>query len=241
MAVSVFELHRYTDGQWKERGVGEIKILKHTDSGQMRLLMRREQVLKICLNQRLSDDIDLKPMARSEGKAWVWHADDYSEGEIKHEQLAIRFKTKDIADQFKRAIEDAKVGKLVTPVKVTTPEGEKTDDKVTTPAKEPSPGVKPKTLLDSFNFTTPSQSTTTTSTTSTFKFGEATFSFGSSTTFGGTVPSASGFSFPKSLSSATPDTGSKETTVRSRRVSSSKSSLLANLLTSDDEEPETGI
>uniref|UniRef100_A0AAZ1XAQ4 RanBD1 domain-containing protein n=1 Tax=Oreochromis aureus TaxID=47969 RepID=A0AAZ1XAQ4_OREAU len=35
--------------EWKERGIGNVKILKHSTKGKVRLLMRREQVLKICV------------------------------------------------------------------------------------------------------------------------------------------------------------------------------------------------
>ena len=28
------KLYRYTDGQWKERGVGDMKLLRHADSGE---------------------------------------------------------------------------------------------------------------------------------------------------------------------------------------------------------------
>ena len=45
------KLFRLIDGQWKERGLGELKILK--GSGQHRLVMRREQVLKLCANHKL--------------------------------------------------------------------------------------------------------------------------------------------------------------------------------------------
>ena len=35
---------------WKERGVGELKIMRHRNTGQVKLIMRRDQVLKICCN-----------------------------------------------------------------------------------------------------------------------------------------------------------------------------------------------
>jgi len=38
------KLFRLVDGEWKERGIGDVKILKHKTSKKIRLLMRREQV-----------------------------------------------------------------------------------------------------------------------------------------------------------------------------------------------------
>ena len=47
-------LYRYDNeeepAQWKERGRGDIKILKHKESGTCRILMRRDKTLKICAN-----------------------------------------------------------------------------------------------------------------------------------------------------------------------------------------------
>ena len=42
-------LYRYAKelGVWKERGVGDVKLLRHRNSGILRLLMRREQVRAI--------------------------------------------------------------------------------------------------------------------------------------------------------------------------------------------------
>lgn len=37
-------------GEWKERGTGDMKILKHKETGKVRLLMRRDKTLKICAN-----------------------------------------------------------------------------------------------------------------------------------------------------------------------------------------------
>jgi Ran-binding protein 1 len=36
--------------EWKERGTGEVKLLKHIENGKIRLLMRREKTLKVCAN-----------------------------------------------------------------------------------------------------------------------------------------------------------------------------------------------
>ena len=38
------KLFRFVGGEWKERGLGVLKILQHRESGRIRLLMRREQV-----------------------------------------------------------------------------------------------------------------------------------------------------------------------------------------------------
>ncbi|XP_070771295.1 E3 SUMO-protein ligase RanBP2 isoform X3 [Enoplosus armatus] len=92
--------------EWKERGIGNVKILKHTTKGKVRLLMRREQVLKICANHYINADMLLKPNAGSD-KSWVWNAIDYADEEPKPEQLAIRFKTVDEASFFKAKFEEA--------------------------------------------------------------------------------------------------------------------------------------
>ena len=98
--------------QWKERGVGEIKILVNRATGRARLLMRRDQVLKICCNHYLTPDMTLTPMAGS-SKAWTWFTlCDFADETPKPEKLAARFKSQEVAVAFKRAFEMA-VGGLV--------------------------------------------------------------------------------------------------------------------------------
>ncbi|KAM4699561.1 E3 SUMO-protein ligase RanBP2-like [Discoglossus pictus] len=92
--------------EWKERGIGNVKILRHRVTGKIRLLMRREQVLKICANHYINADMKLKPNAGSD-KSYVWHAYDYADEMPKPEQLAIRFKTVDEAALFKVKFEEA--------------------------------------------------------------------------------------------------------------------------------------
>ncbi|GFY99338.1 RAN binding protein 1 [Actinidia rufa] len=36
--------------QWKERGAGTVKLLKHKETGKVRLVMRQSKTLKICAN-----------------------------------------------------------------------------------------------------------------------------------------------------------------------------------------------
>ena len=91
--------------QWKERGIGELKILKNKETKKVRILMRREQVLKVCANHTISKEMKLTPMSSSD-KAWCWNAMDYSEGEMKREQLAAKFKNADIAARFKEVFEE---------------------------------------------------------------------------------------------------------------------------------------
>ncbi|XP_068685132.1 E3 SUMO-protein ligase RanBP2-like [Montipora foliosa] len=102
------KLYRYVteEKQWKERGVGDIKLLRNTFTGKIRVLMRREQVLKICANHQITTDMKLQPNAGSE-RSWVWStAADFSEEECKAERLAVKFKNEEIAKQFKEKFEE---------------------------------------------------------------------------------------------------------------------------------------
>ncbi|XP_043111073.1 E3 SUMO-protein ligase RanBP2-like isoform X2 [Puntigrus tetrazona] len=91
--------------EWKERGVGDLKILFHPVKKCYRVVMRREQVLKVCANHTISQSIELKPLNTS-ANALVWTATDYSEGAGKVEQLAAKFKTPELAESFKQVFTD---------------------------------------------------------------------------------------------------------------------------------------
>ncbi|KAF0288046.1 RANBP2-like and GRIP domain-containing protein 5/6 [Amphibalanus amphitrite] len=81
--------------EWKERGIGEIKILKNADTGKCRVLMRREQVLKLCANHVIRPEMSLMPLKSSQS-VWVWSASDFSEGEASQETLAVKFRTPEL-------------------------------------------------------------------------------------------------------------------------------------------------
>ena len=49
MRAKLFKFDR--DGrEWKERGTGDVRLLKHKDNGKTRLVMRRDKTLKVCAN-----------------------------------------------------------------------------------------------------------------------------------------------------------------------------------------------
>ncbi|XP_039675069.1 RANBP2-like and GRIP domain-containing protein 2 [Perca fluviatilis] len=104
--------------QWKERGVGLLKFLKNNSNGRLRVLMRREQVLKVCANHWITTTMNLKPLAGSD-KAWIWLANDFSDGDAKLEQLAAKFKSRELAEEFKEKFEECQ--RLLLDIPLQTP------------------------------------------------------------------------------------------------------------------------
>eukprot|EP00037_Helgoeca_nana_P032962 m.416133 g.416133 ORF g.416133 m.416133 type:complete len:235 (-) comp29849_c0_seq1:29-733(-) len=95
--------------QWKERGVGPVKLLKHKGTGVTRLLMRRDQTLKMCANHRLSKEMILENKMGTD-RAWAYSCfADYSDApEVKRITCALRFKNNEIADSFSQLFNDSR-------------------------------------------------------------------------------------------------------------------------------------
>ncbi|XP_049618898.1 ran-specific GTPase-activating protein isoform X1 [Syngnathus scovelli] len=94
--------------EWKERGTGDVKLLRHKDKGTIRLLMRRDRTLKLCANHQIVPMMELKPNAGSD-RAWVWNTlADYADEEPKPELLAIRFLNAENAQKFKVKFDECK-------------------------------------------------------------------------------------------------------------------------------------
>lgn len=49
MRAKLFKFDRESR-EWKERGTGDVRLLKHKENGKTRLVMRRDQTLKVCAN-----------------------------------------------------------------------------------------------------------------------------------------------------------------------------------------------
>ncbi len=93
--------------EWKERGTGDLKLLKNKLTGQIRVLMRREKTHKICANHLVVKGMELKASVGSD-KSWIYQTvADYSEGEARPETITVRFANPENAQEFKKNFEAA--------------------------------------------------------------------------------------------------------------------------------------
>ena len=117
------KLYRFTEKQWKERGLGDIKILYSSEKQHARLIMRREQVYKVCLNHYIKKDMEIQFRSRTEQNILVWNAVDYSDETPAMYAFNAKFKNEDIASDFKKKFEEVQA---ILPTD--TPENPKTPD-----------------------------------------------------------------------------------------------------------------
>ncbi|KAL8694476.1 MAG: hypothetical protein Q9218_000889 [Villophora microphyllina] len=102
MRAKLFRFDR-DSREWKERGTGDVRLLKHKENAKTRLVMRRDKTLKVCANHYVVPNMHLEPNVGSD-RSWVWNAAaDVSEGEPEAQTLAIRFANSENANLFKDA------------------------------------------------------------------------------------------------------------------------------------------
>ena len=93
---------------WREKGLGDAKILKDRSTGECRFLMRQEKTLKICANHKIDPKTVAKEQAGSGGKQFAFPAIDFAEGEGKAFTFLIKFGQEDTGKEFASAFEAAK-------------------------------------------------------------------------------------------------------------------------------------
>jgi len=102
MRAKLFKFDR-DSREWKERGTGDVRLLKHLENGKTRLVMRRDKTLKVCANHYIVPEMKLSPNVGSD-RSWVYNSSaDISEGAPEAATLAIRFANSDNANLFKEA------------------------------------------------------------------------------------------------------------------------------------------
>ena len=94
--------------EWKERGTGDVRFLRHKENKKIRVLMRAEKTLRVRANHPLSEKLDLKAHAGSD-RAFTYFTPDWSEDpetglvEQQNESFAFRFANPENANKFKDA------------------------------------------------------------------------------------------------------------------------------------------
>jgi hypothetical protein len=89
--------YRFRDKQWKERGKGELRVLKHKASGMVRLLARADTTHKCILNHyALKGEILGKlEQLQTSNNTWTWAAQDNSDEADHIEKFCVRFTSKE--------------------------------------------------------------------------------------------------------------------------------------------------
>lgn len=112
-------LYRFDAGtqEWKGRGRGDIKVLKHKETGTCRMVLREDKTFKVRMNTPINTAVKLALQAGSD-KAFVWSCTDYSEGNEDGctETFACKFKDAEIANTFKHAYENSNNATAPKPV-----------------------------------------------------------------------------------------------------------------------------
>lgn len=95
------KLYRFDpeSAEWKERGVGQVKLLEHKENHKIRLLMRQEKTLKIRANHIVMPGTKLQEHSGSE-KSVVWSAVDFADEQQKNEMFCMRFASVERAQEF---------------------------------------------------------------------------------------------------------------------------------------------
>jgi Ran-binding protein 1 len=89
--------------EWKERGIGNVRLLRHNDHGRIRVVMRQERTHKLLINHALVGGLVLVPHAASD-RCVCWKAEDFSDLQtLQVTEFCLRFGSTEILDAFKDA------------------------------------------------------------------------------------------------------------------------------------------
>jgi hypothetical protein len=102
------KLFRWRD-EWKERGVGELKLLRHKNTKRIRCVLRQDKTLKPVANFLVSSDDPFCLLKEHQGsdKMFFFTAYDCSEEPLM-EKFVLKFGNAENATKFKTAFNDAR-------------------------------------------------------------------------------------------------------------------------------------
>jgi len=139
------KVFRFAEGEWKERGQGEILICRNKETKKARVLLHRDQTLKCAVNLPIVPGTTIELMQGSK-KAATFSGADFSDGEQKTFVLAARFADPQSCEKFILAFTRMQEGKDVTPeelkVDVEPKEPKEPKEPAEQPAKQPAGQAK---------------------------------------------------------------------------------------------------
>jgi len=108
------KLYRYAQDiegdtmMWKERGVGDLRILRNKSNDTHRVIMRRDKLFKLCANHQLCAGMSLERLQSNE-KAFVYNvaSECADEPDGQPETLCVRFRNVEEAGEFEKAFNKA--------------------------------------------------------------------------------------------------------------------------------------
>ena len=85
-------IYRWRDPEWKERGTGELKLLRHKNNKKIRCILRQDKTLKPACNFIVAEDplCNLKEHQGSD-KMFFFTAYDCSEDPFQMEKFVLKF------------------------------------------------------------------------------------------------------------------------------------------------------
>ncbi|KAL6768221.1 Ran-binding protein 1-like protein a [Auxenochlorella protothecoides] len=92
--------------EWKERGIGQARVLQHKANQRIRFLFRQEKTLKVRSNHIIMPGTKVQEHTGSE-KSMVWSCVDFASEEQRMELFCIRFASAERAQEFKAAYDKA--------------------------------------------------------------------------------------------------------------------------------------
>ena len=108
-------LYRWRDGEWKERGTGDLKFLRHKTEKRIRFILRQDKTLKNVANFVISNDpLCILQNHQGSDKMFNFIAYDCSEDEPLMEKFVVKIGNAEKAKKFKENWDAAKLfNKLV--------------------------------------------------------------------------------------------------------------------------------
>jgi len=109
MRALLYKFNKATS-EWKQRGRGDARFLKHRHTGKTRLILREEKTLALRMNCWIQADSVLTKPDESGDRSWTWFTTDSSDGSPQLVNFGIRFKSVEGANDFAAAFAAARGG-----------------------------------------------------------------------------------------------------------------------------------